>query len=674
MAKYRPEQNDIDFLKQRFDDLDNEIVPSYRISPEMLVCKLEQMPPEPKAKRVFFTPGRLAAVLGGCLLVCAAIFYAGRIPAQLPMSLTGSQTPSANAKADFAAPQEREESVAEDEYAAVRDALSRAQQAEKQKADWEHPQTGGTRPSDDFGGGKGGGGGGVAESGGGNAQLRNEVHTAATVYKQDGADAANADEEYVYYSLGTSAMIAKTTEEGKLSGVAQIDVSQQDRYIVGLYRQQNTLTLVCGDYGFAVSQTDPVTGISTEEQVVGTTLLMYDVEKPAEPTLMRVFTQEGEYRSSLVLDGTIYLVSEREAFSYDTAAPVSEAVPRLLDTAKGAGAPGPVAPESILLPQTAESTGYITVSALKLFDAKASAVTRSVLGGARSVYCTEGGVYLVSDAYNEQEASSSILKLVFSDGRVEVLRASLEGQLLGLRAAQNGAAEAVTKTTQGESGAMLRALTLAPTLEVTDSTVAQSIPQARDVSFIDRIAYVSAQRGEVLTAFEYTENEAPRLLKSNTVSLPDSLITLSDSLALGIYSSDATADGAGLTLRLLSVDNGKLAELDKKILGASGSYTEALRTPTAVLYDAQSATLGLPVSLTVRTQDGQVKQGFSGYYIYRVSGSRLILAGKVENDSSKPQDAFRRGLLANGKLCLVSDSGLTSLNPNTLEKLDAFVW
>lgn len=662
MVKYQPE-DDIEYLRKYFEQLNEEIVPSHRISPEILLQKLNDTP-ELTVKRVWFTPRRIAAVVCAGLVVCVALFYAD-LPKRAPttaMNTSGSM--EMNMMMDEA-PASAEAAPFSDDYIAVREALALA--AENTVSEYDALARQEERE------GKGGAG---SETGGYSEGLTASIAAETADLSAKRTDAIQADDDYLFYAAGTSAMIAQTKTDGSLSLVSEIKVSGDDRFVTALYQEDNVLTLLCNDYDFTVPQTDPSTGTVNKIQSVGTTALVYDITDPSAPVLIREFTQEGAYRSSLVADETLYLVSERETFSYTDSMPIESLVPVVSDTAWG-GTPKLIESGNIILPEKPNDASYVVVSALSLNDNGAQAATRAVLGGAKQIYCTPGGVYMVTPAGEKNKPASDLLKLTLAeDNTIQTASARLWGQVIGLETGSDDGIYVVAEGTNEQSGIELCATVYNKFLAIKESTTSVVDRQADRVYFASGTAYIGEeQTGSVIAVCDFTATEKPAFSKPlEQMTLPKQVIPLSDTLSLGIDPADLSAGGKGLTVTLYGISGSTITTFSTTQIGESGSFTEALCSAYAVMYDKDTNLLGIPVIVTERTDGQQVQQKFSGYYLYQIANGKLKLAGKVENQSTQPEDVFRRGVLVNGLLYMASDTSLASVDSQTLSVIDTLTW
>ncbi len=661
MKHYDPEQ-DIEFIRKKLEQLNQEIVPSHRISPDIMLQKLEQQDSEVKAKRVWLVPKNIAAVLCAGLVLCIALFYANNLPGNLSMASDagdeGLRGLGIQESADMAS-MEEEFAALSDDYAPVRGALNQVARYTGK----EDPM----QPS--AGDGKGGGGN---ETGGSGERVI--TPSAATTVPAGQTDILQTDGSYLYYAAGDSVLIAQAAKDGTLTFVSELDVLAEDRYVISLYQQGNALTLLCNDYRFTITQSEQNTGTPEPIQSVGTTVLMFDITDRSNPVLLRQFTQEGAYRSSVVSEQTIYLVSDRKTFDYSDTLPIEAVVPNVYDTAKG-GRTNPIGAGSIIVPETAANASYVTVSALGLYDADAEAVTRTVLGGAAQVYCSTDGVVLINPAQSSD--ASDLIGLTFaSSGAVEVARARLTGRMLGLDNTLQGNVLAVTQNSGTENQTLLNAISLDRSLGLLGSTTEPVPDRGGDVAFVGETAYVGNKQDDaIIAAFDFTQNAAPQTITDLPKAvLPENLIRLTDTLSLGVYSADVTGEGKGVKLVLVDTANNQFNVTSALTVGASGSFTEALRSHNAVLYDKENALLGIPVVVTSGSSNKQLKQEYSGYNLYRISGGKLTFVGKISSASTGPQDVLQRAALVNGVLYAVSDSSLISADAESLTIIDTLSW
>ncbi|SDN59586.1 beta-propeller domain-containing protein [Acetanaerobacterium elongatum] len=694
MPRYNPEK-DIDFLRQKMNRLNEDILPSARISPEILVQKLDDEQPAPANRKVFFTRRRLAFALCAGFVCCIALVYAALQP--MKIGLQGDVAPSTekNAQAMGIAPikdeaileaapaadAEASEALAADEsYQSVRTALEQTQIENQEKVytavDGIPSETSDKNPDEPEGsGGKGGGGGGGSEAG-----FAAKVSGSSRLSDSADADIIQADDRYIYYTTGTTVKIAETSQNGKLTLSSEIDVSKEDRYVIELFVQGNNLTLLCNNYAYIAP------GASEEIQSVGTTVEMYDITNRQSPVKKREYTQEGEYLTAKVSSDTLYMVSVRRTFEYSGVLPVCSIVPSYYDSATGMGGAAPLSSKDIILPEAAGDNSYATVTAMKLYDASAPASTKAVLGGACSAYIAPGGVYLINSAMlAENQTGTRITKLAYNGSEhIGITEAKVAGRVPdGTAMDESDGTLRMVTTSQNQQGKnAVNLYVFGRDLSIAGSTQAPNDQTVYAARFYGGTAYVSAYgEQDPLLVFDLSDALHPKLLGDVKVKgFSTSLHPVGDQTVVGLGYLTALENGEtvrkGLQLTLFDISDKQKPVVKKAItLGQDGSYSEAVLNLKSLYYSTEKQMIGFSAVIT-RLKEGSniLETAFSGYYLYSLKDNSLALLGKLPNASEQPEDAVHRGLCIGNYLYTASDKQISSYDLSSFNKADTLKW
>lgn len=98
----------------------------------------------------------------------------------------------------------------------------------------------------------------------------------------------------------------------------------------------------------------------------GVEMTVYDISDPAEPQEVRTFRQDGNYVSSRLMDGTLYLVSRKYVYAdlTDKRTPLSDIVPVCFES--GAAEPRLLPADKIAIAPDCSSADYAVVSAVNV--------------------------------------------------------------------------------------------------------------------------------------------------------------------------------------------------------------------------------------------------------------------------------------------------------------------
>lgn len=690
MPRYNPEE-DIDFLQQKMNRLNEDILPSACISPEVLLQRLEEEQPVSYGHRVFFTRRRFAVALCTAFVGCIILVYVGLQQVGIGSQVAAAPSTESADMMSIEATKDEAGSAANagafdteadgDSYQSVRAALEQTQA--ESPADALTTVNGipseklGRNPDelDGMGGGGGGEGGGSDET-----AFMAKASGSSRLSDSTDADIIQADDRYIYYTTGTVVKIAETSLEGKLTLVSEIDVSTENRFVIELYEQGNNLTLLCNDYAY----TTP--GNSEAAQSVGTTVEMYDITNRQSPVKTREFTQEGEYLTAKVSGDTLYMVSVRKTFEYSGVMPVYNIVPSYYDSSMDMGGAAPINSKDIILPETIGDNSYVTVTAIKLYDASASASTKAVLGGAGSAYIAQDNVYLLTpETLAENQPGTHITKLVYHGNEFTgVTEGKVAGRLPdGPALDESGGTLRMVTTSQNQEGKnAVNLYVLSSDLSIAGSAAEVNGQTVYAARFYDSTAYVSAYgEQDPLLVFDLSDPLHPKLLGDVKVQgFSTSLHPVGDQTVVGLGYLTAQENGEtvrkGLQLTLFDISDRQKPVVKKAItLGQNGSYSEAVLNLKSLYFSTDKQIIGFSAAIT-RYKEGSnsLEKAFWGYYLYSLKDKSLTLLGKLPNASELPEDEVRRALCIGNYLYTASAKQLSSYDLSTLNNADTLAW
>ncbi len=232
----------------------------------------------------------------------------------------------------------------------------------------------------------------------------------------DEADIVKTDGKYIYALTDNTVYIIRA--KGKNTAVsAQIKLSENENEGSGAYSNEMFLS----DGKLAVIRTQWGNGTGDDKTVAE----VYDVSNPKETTFLYKTGQSGNYLSSRLLNGTIYLVSNKYVYQYDPKQP-STYIPQVLhdDEYK-------VMPIESICIMPNPSTSYTVVSGIDLESGNISGSV-SVLGGGSEMYMSNNSLYVAGREWKSTESEPrkedqySVVD-VYEGNTTEILRFSLDG-------------------------------------------------------------------------------------------------------------------------------------------------------------------------------------------------------------------------------------------------------
>lgn len=418
MADFQKQNDDnLEYIRQKLLDVEKNIVIPDSVTAARLLERLNQ--PEPPALTMVKTPvkwRRYTGIAAALFIVLGSVLFVNSFGPQL-----GSAAPEAAAFQESAprmaaadAPMPEEEAI---HYAADYGELRAAM-----KSVTKEPVPRQKNIEKDSDPDTGGGGQSNPDTAGGGGEI---YTTNAQTTNIDEADIVKTDGETIFYLCTPPALTEDAEEllEVKIVNAESLTLDSTITLPSGVYASdmflaENKLAVLYQNYSFAVQPRYTLYDNGWEENgtqsVIATTLAVYDISDTTKPVSEREFEQQGNYLSSRMTDGVVYLVSNasmRTSPYYDGAAD-ELLVPSVRDTAVSEE-PRILPASDICIPATAANSRYTVVSAVSLAE-PANTLTKAVLGGGDTVYMSAQSLYVAGSDNDEYTGDSTTTLLKFS--------------------------------------------------------------------------------------------------------------------------------------------------------------------------------------------------------------------------------------------------------------------
>ena len=400
----------------------------------------------------------------------------------------------------------------------------------------------------------------------------------------------------------------------------------------------------------------------------GVEMTVYDISDPAEPQEVRTFRQDGNYVSSRLMDGTLYLVSRKYVYAdlTDKRTPLSDIVPVCFES--GAAEPRLLPADKIAIAPDCSSADYAVVSAVNVRTGKSD--TRAVLGGGDGVYMSTDNLYVYYDSWRGSVSDSESYR------RTGIVKFSAGGKLDLMGTAWiDGYVDGQFAFSEFDGNLRVAATAEYPVkgvsnnLYVLDSGMRQIgrleglAPGERiySVRYLGEMAYVVTFREtDPLFAIDLSNPRAPKVLGQLKIpGFSEYLHPLDDGLLLGIGQSvDERGTANGVKLSMFDVsDPLNPKELYVYNFGGEGVWAEALSNHKAVLFDEERSLFGFAVD----TGFGRI---VSRYYVfsYGKDADGFTLKAKISHDDFGPNafSGVNRGLYIGNTLYTFSPDWIVS--------------
>jgi uncharacterized secreted protein with C-terminal beta-propeller domain len=371
---------------------------------------------------------------------------------------------------------------------------------------------------------------------------------------------------------------------------------------------------------------------------------VYDVSDKANPVLTRNLTMSGSYVDSRMIGNYVYDIISENAYLLNGTV--------LLPTVFSGQQASTVAPTNIYYFKTSDSAYmYTTIMALNIENSQEQAVSTTILmGNAGSLYVSPSNIYLTDEVSTYQTTSSTATQTgttvmpmpiipvqLYSQG-TEIYRIAISGTSFTLAAAGNVTGTVMNQYSMDEYNGYFRIATTSydyssttskqeNNLYVLDSNLhvvgkleklasGEELHSARFIG--DRCYLVTFNQIDPLFVVDLSQPTNPMVLGNLTIpGYSDFLQPYDATHLIGIGQDvNASIDAnkvetpgdvyytavLGLKVSLFDVSNvANPKETSSIVIGDSGTTSEALTDPKAILFDASRNLLVLPVELYIST-------------------------------------------------------------------------
>lgn len=452
----------------------------------------------------------------------------------------------------------------------------------------------------------------------------------------DEADIIKNDGKYIYTASNEKDCIYIYQPDSKTAKrVSEIKYdAENDYYVDDFFLYNNNLIVLSYNY----KDSDNFANVDV--------FSLSDIKKPKK---IHSFSQQGNYVSSRITNGSLLLVSNREIYS-SRCKNENDYLPKTTADGKEKY----VLPKDICKADNSETSAYLIISKIDLESQKMTSETKAVAGCGTTVYCNENNLY-VSNSYYDVKASSKnseeiyavesgdmntdIYKINFENGIVFSAKATVSGYVNNQFSMDeyNGNLRIATTENDGKSGKICNAYVFDKSLKRLGKT--ENFAKGEDiraVRFLGDTAYVITYKNtDPLFVIDLSNPSKPLVKGSVKISgFSTNLIPIDDSTILGIGSADDFSNpyANGVKFVLFDVSNPeKPRVLDSEIV--YNALSSAQGDHRAILINKDKNYFAIPYE-DVKGNDSGVNQIKVGAIAFEVENKKINIIKKYSTKVS----------------------------------------
>lgn len=534
--------------------------------------------------------------------------------------------------------------------------------------------------------------GAVAETGSQESYDNEYSDTNTQVGGVDEADIIKTDGEYIY-RLRDNEVVILRADGTNTSIVSRIDAAKEifegeEGYSLEIYLSGERLVVLRSFYGGVSRYYDePISDNQATEDFAYYSQMyimasIYDVSDKLNPVLVGEVGQDGDYSSSRLVDGVLYLVSNYSVYTLSQPEKPETYVPCLIENNMFRA----IAAEDIRIGAKPEAPNYVVVSAISVEKSEILSST-SVLGGAARIYMSMDNLYVsrsfydviegesfIEDNYTvqafEEKSRTELLKFSLDDGNIQMDSfANVEGTLLNQFSMdeQDGYLRVVTTTNDysytmytdekhdwinyefGDENPANALFILSPELSVVGS-IENLAPGERvySVRFDGEIGYfVTFRQVDPLFAVNLSDPVNPTVMSELKIPGFSQYLHVFDPghlFGLGMDADEDTGITGSMKLSMFDISD-PYDITQKHVLLLEENYSTALYNHKAILVSAERNLIAFPSE--------------KGYSIYGYSGETgFYLKGQINIDMDWNYYDDVRGLYINDYFYVVSSGSV----------------
>ena len=514
----------------------------------------------------------------------------------------------------------------------------------------------------------------------------NYSRTNVQVENVDEADIVKTDGKYIYYITKNKVYII---DAKSLKNVSELSISDKQKafYPVELFINGDKLIVIGNLY--ENRQID----IDYEEDEVyynyyrtasnnGTTAIIYDLSNIEEPKIEREVMVDGLYKTSRMIDDTVYFISSKYIYYYDDMKD-DELLPSFKDTAVGDKEKSIECTDIAYFEETTYSN-YLMVVGFKINN-KEKANIETLYGAGEDFYVSDENLYITKSNYSSlfgiDITKSQIFKFSIKDSNIKF---KAETEIKGTVNNQFSMDEydgnlriATTSNEYDERKSKSQLLILDENLNeigrLEDMAKGEKIYAVR---FVGKVGYVVTFRQvDPLFVIDLSNPKNPQI--KGELKIPGYSAYLhpyDDTHIIGIGYNTKSNGYGGVTNDTMKMSMFDVSDLEnpKEMfnvdIGNSSTYSEITSNHKALFYNKEKNLIGFPIN----TYGSNYREDKTILALYKIDmkNEEFKEYGKIENDIGYSYNSIRRAIYVGNIIYTLSNDRILAYDIESLDKIN----
>lgn len=246
----------------------------------------------------------------------------------------------------------------------------------------------------------------------------------------DELDLIKQDGEYIYYCVNNKIKIIDVKDINNPKKISEIEL-EENEYIRGIYVYKNQLIIIKNEYTTKIVSTVLEDREIYENSVKNyTQIYLYNIENKEKPERKREIQIEGNYSSSRMQKGNLYVITNKSIYANIENADENYYKPTYRDNLVSDEIKY-INYDRIYKLQESDIINYTLIGRINLDEEKETEIS-TFFGRSNDIYMSENNLYIASVNYtNSENLITSIYRFKINEDKIKLIgKGEVEGRIL----------------------------------------------------------------------------------------------------------------------------------------------------------------------------------------------------------------------------------------------------